>query len=123
MLETIDQWIKAIAGWLDIIPVQGWAILAGIFIGSMVTQWVKRNFPIKVLFPKCSVVWQKFSIRLLALVCSFAPTYFIWPDDKFRVWAAIAVGFGTPTVYRAFSFFLYRRWPDLRDRLSGTGTG
>lgn len=123
MLETIDSWVVAIVGWFEIIPVQGWAILAGLFIGAMVTQWIKRNVPIKILFPKMSIQVARLCIRSLALVASFTPTYFIWPADQYRFWAALAVGFGTPFVYRVCTFFCYKKWPTLEARFSGTGTG
>ena len=123
MLETIDQWITAIASWMAIIPVQGWAILAGLFIGSVSTQWLKRTFPVGILFPNLKEVHQKMYIRISALLFSFLPTYYIWPDDRYRLWAAIAIGFGTPTVYRVGSFFVYKKWPDLRTRFSGIGNG
>jgi hypothetical protein len=120
MLETVDQWVTTIVGWFDIIPIQAWAILAGLFIGMVVTQWIKRNFPVKALFPSLTHEQQVLCIRVLGLVFSFLPTYFIWPDDSIRLWAAIGTGFGAPVVYRLLSFFAYKRWPDLEQRLSGT---
>ncbi len=124
MLETIDNWINTAGGWLDIIPIEAWAVVGGLFIGFAITQWIKRNFPIKALLPNLSAVKHKFAIRLLALVCTALPTFFIWPSDGAqadnRYWAAIAVGFGAPIFYKVFSFFLYKKWPDLKGRMSGT---
>lgn len=123
MRESINEWLTAILGWVEVIPVEGWAVLLGMFIGSMFTQWVKRNFPIAILFPKTNPAFHRLAIRLLALVASFAPTYAIWPDNQYRFWAALAVGFGTPFVYRVLTFFAYKKWPQLESRFSGTGNG
>lgn len=120
MLETVNNWVVTVVGWFAIIPIQAWAIFAGLFIGMAVTQWIKRNFPIKVLFPSLAKAYQVFIIRFTGLVFSFLPTYFIWPDDGIRLWAAIATGFGAPMVYRMLSFFVYKKWPGLEARLSGT---
>lgn len=123
MLETVDQYLQTILGWFNIIPIEMWAVMAGLFIGGVVTQWVKRNFPMKILFPSLSKAKQVMCIRVLALLASFLPTYFIWPSNGgLRLWAAIAVGFGSPMVYRIATFFAYKKWPDLEARLSGTNS-
>ncbi len=120
MLETLDLWLNKAIEWYEAIPIQGWAIIAGLLIGGVVTQWVKRNFPLKVMFPNLTEAKQKLSIRTLALFASALPTFFIWPDDGYAIWAAIAVGFGTPTFYKVSSFFVYKKFPDLKDRFTGT---
>ena len=120
MADSINQWIETILNWLEVIPIQGWAILAGIFIGSVATQWIKRTFPVGILFPNLNPGIRVMVIRISAFILSFLPTYYIWPEDNIRLWAALAVGFGTPTVYRVGSFFAYKKWPDLEARFSGT---
>lgn len=122
MLETIDRWIIAITNWMAIIPVKGWAVIAGVFIGMVVTQWLKRTFPIHIICPNMSPAMHKMWIRIAALVFAAAPTYYIWPGSN-AIWAAIAVGFGTPSVYRIGTFFVYNKWPHLRERFSGTENG
>jgi len=122
-METLDGWIQAAVRWFEIIPAEAWAVIGGLFIGFAITQWVKRNFPMKSLFPSLAEVSQKRAIRLLALVCTALPTYFIWPDGgpaDNPLWAALAVGFGAPIFYKLISFFLYKKWPTLRERFSGT---
>ena len=122
-MNTIDSWITTIVGWFEIIPVQMWAVGGGLFIGFAVTQWVKRSFPIGVLFPSLTEVKQKMVIRVFALLCTALPTYFIWPDNGEAgnaLWAAIAVGFGSPIIYKVISFMIYKKWPDLRERFTGT---
>ncbi len=123
MQQTIDGWINSAVAWYALIPAEAWAIVVGLFIGLAVTQWVKRNFPIKAFFPGLSHIKQKLYIRLLSLVCTAVPTYFIWPKNGEAdnpVWAAIAVGFGAPIIYKVVSFFLYKKWPDLKVRFTGT---
>lgn len=119
-METLDNWITTAISWIDTIPVTGWAIIAGLLIGSMSTQWLKRTFPLAILAPNMSLAKRKMSLRILALVFSFCPTYFIWPDNN-AIWAALAVGFSTPAVYKMVLFVVYKKWPDLRTRLTGTG--
>ncbi len=121
MQETLGSWIDLILGWMDAIPIEGWAIIAGVFTGMVVTQWIKRTFPIHIIFPLMAPAIQKMYIRIASLVFAFLPTYFIWPGEN-AVWAGIAVGFGTPTIYRVGSFFVYKKWPELRERFSGTQT-
>ncbi len=122
MVDTINEWIVAIVRWMEIIPIQGWAVLVGVFIGGMFTQWLKRTFPLKVLFPLLPPAICKMWIRLSALIFAALPTYFIWPDDN-AIWAAMAVGFATPTIYRLGSVLVYNKWPHLRERFSGTSNG
>lgn len=122
-MDTIDGWITSVVRWFDIVPVELWAICGGLFIGFAVTQWVKRNFPIGVLFPSLTEVKQKMAIRILALFTTAIPTYFIWPNDgpaDNPLWAAIAVGFGAPIIYKVISFMLYKKWPTLKERFTGT---
>lgn len=123
MIETISEWLAAILSWMEIIPAEGWAVMVGLFIGFAITQWIKRNFPIKAMFPKLTEAGQKRSIRLLALVTTAIPTFFIWPSNgeaDNALWAAIAVGFGAPIFYKVISFVVYKKWPDLRAKFSGT---
>lgn len=117
-METLNSWITNVVGWIDMIPITGWAMIAGLVIGSFSTQWIKRTFPIAILMPTMALATQKMIIRITAFIFSFCPTFFIWPD-KNAVWAALAVGFCTPTVYKITSFCVYKKWPDLRARLSG----
>lgn len=118
-METINNMIASVVAWTDAIPIQGWAIIAGILIGSMSTQWIKRTFPLAILAPKMSAAKQKMHIRMIAFVFSFGPTYFLWPD-KNAIFAALAVGFSTPTVYKIITVLVYKKWPSLRARLSGS---
>ena len=120
MTEAIGQWLTAILEWAAAIPVQGWAILFGILFGGIITQWLKRTIPVAVLFPRWPKQMQVIFIRCTALVSAFIPTYIIWPDDQYELWAALAVGFTTPSIYRIISYLAYRRWPDLAVRWSGT---
>ena len=119
MLETIDQWITTALGWYESVPIEAWAIVAGLLIGGAVTQWIKLNFPLKILFPKLSAPKQRLSIRTIALFAGGLPTFFIWPDSN-AIWAALAVGFGTPSFYKLVSFFVYKKFPALKDRFKGT---
>jgi len=121
-MDTIDGWITSIVRWFEIIPVQVWAVMGGLFIGFAITQWIKRNFTIGVMFPSLTEVKQKLAIRLLALSTTAIPTYFIWPDNGETVnalWAAIAVGFGSPIIYKVISFMVYKKWPALQERFTG----
>ncbi len=120
MTEVIGQWLSAVLIWAAAIPVQGWAILLGILLGGVVTQWVKRTIPVALLFPNWSAQMHVVFIRVLALVSAFIPAYIIWPDDQYELWAALAVGFTTPSIYRIASFFAYKRWPELSTKWSGT---
>lgn len=120
MTEAIGKWIASILEWAQALPPQAWAILLGILFGGVVTQWLKRTFPLAILFPKLQKHWQVMWIRSFALVCSFIPAYIIWPDDQYELWAALAIGFSTPSIYRIGSYFVYRKWPDLEARWSGT---
>jgi hypothetical protein len=120
MIESIGQWIVAVIGWAQQIPDQGWAILLGILFGGIVTQWLKRTLPVKVMFPNWPEHWYVMSLRIVALVAAFIPAYIIWPDDQYEIWAALAIGFATPSIYRILTFFVYKKWPGLEARWSGT---
>jgi len=120
MIEAIGQWLSSILEWAAAIPQQGWAILFGILFGGVITQWIKRTLPIVYMFPSWSKTRQVAVIRTAAFFFSAVPTYIIWPDDMYELWAACAVGFTTPTLYRMGSFFLWRKWPELEKRWSGT---
>ncbi len=119
MTEAIGNWITAILTWMEVIPIEGWAILAGIFIGTVATQWLKRTFPLNVLFPKAPKHVLVLGIRITAFLFSFLPTFFIWPGQH-AIWAALAVGFASPSIYRIGSYLVYQRWPHLAARFSGT---
>lgn len=130
MIDTITQWINALVLWLDTIPPGVLAILTGIVIGGLSTQWLKRTFPPTVLLglDEGTAVMV---LRILAFVFSAVPTYYMWPtappasvigpdhSDK-AIWAALFVGFATPTIYKIATFLLYKRFPKLEERLSGT---
>lgn len=120
MIETIGKWLSAIMEWASIIPQQGWAILIGIILGGAITQWLKRTFPVGVLFPHLQKEKHVVIIRTIALLCAAVPTYIIWPDDQYEIWAALVIGFATPSIYRALTFFVYKKWPELEVRWSGT---
>ena len=120
MTQVIGEWLAAILAWAAAIPVQGWAILLGLLGGGVVTQWLKRTVPMSVLFPSWPKQAHVALLRVSALVFAFIPTYMLWPADQYQVWAALAVGFTTPTVYRVISFFVYKRWPQMEARWSGT---
>lgn len=119
MIDSIQAWLDAVLRWTAAIPETGWAVLAGLFIGGMLTQWIKRSVPVGELLPGLSKGMQVFYVRILALVFSFLPTFFLWPDEN-AVWVALAVGVTTPTVYRVCTLALYRRWPHLERTMSGT---
>jgi len=118
-MEMINNWIVAVLGWFALIPQQGWAILLGLGLSGAITQWIKRTFPLNLIFPGKKEVVYKSAIRVFSLVLGFVPTYFLWPDDVYKFWAALAVGFGTPTFYKVLTFFIYRKWPQLKLKLSG----
>lgn len=120
MIESIGQWIVAIMAWAQQIPDQGWALILGVLFGGVVTQWLKRTIPVKVLFPNWEDHWHVVFLRVTALVSGAVPAYIIWPDDKWEIWAALAIGFTTPTLYRIGTFFVYKKWPGLEARWSGT---
>jgi hypothetical protein len=122
MIDTISTWIAAVVEWMDAIPITVWALIVGLVIGGAATQWVKMTFPVGILFPKMPPAMQIMYIRLIAFVLSFVPTFFIWPGEN-AVWAATAVGFSSPTIYKILSVFIFKRWPELGERLSGTSTG
>jgi len=120
MIDTITAWFNAVMEWVGALPVQGWAILIGILLGGAVTQWLKRTIPIAILWPSLTKPMQVMVLRCIALVCAFIPTYILWPDDQYEVWAAVSVGFATPVIYRVATVFLYKRFPLLKAKLSGT---
>jgi len=120
MTEVISKWLASVLEWAEALPVQGWAILLGLLFGFVVTQWVKRTIPMSVLFPDMPKQGHVVILRALALVSAFIPTYILWPPDQYEIWAALAVGFTSPTVYRLISFFTYKKWPALEARWSGT---
>ncbi len=118
-METINGWFLGILNWIALMPQQGWAVLLGLGLSGGITQWMKRTFPLHLIFPGQTELVYKSSIRCASLILGFIPTYFVWPDDVFRFWAALAVGFGTPTFYKMLTFFMYRKWPQLEQKLSG----
>lgn len=123
-METITKWINSLVMWLDTLPPGVLAILAGLVIGGLSTQWLKRTFPFTVIFgirPQTAVMM----IRIVGFAFSALPTYFLWDGPPVgRLWASVFVGFATPTVYKVATFFIYRAYPKLEQRLSGTtGTG
>lgn len=120
MIETIGNWFTALMEWASAMPPQGWAVLLGILLGGAVTQWVKRTFPLSVMFPGLAKQWQVSIIRILAFCSGFIATYILWPDDEYELWASLIVGFATPTVYRVLSYFIFKKWPGMEDRWSGT---
>lgn len=120
MTEAIGNWISSILEWAQALPPQAWAILLGILFGGVVTQWLKRTFPPAIMFPNLDKHSQVAGIRITAFVCSFVPAYIIWPDDVYELWAPLAIGFSTPSIYRIASYFVYKKWPDLEARWSGT---
>lgn len=120
MTETITRWLENILAWAAIIPQEGWAIIIGVILGSAATQWLKRTFPASMLFPTMSKQFHVMWIRVSALFFASVPTYIIWPDNLYEFWAAAVVGFVTPAIYRLCTFMVYKRWPELEDRWSGT---
>lgn len=117
MIETIGQWVDAILQWIYMVPREVWAVFIGLTVGGAGTQWLKRTFPATVLFQSKEMAVMY--LRIIAFVLSFLPTYFVW-DGKHAVWVAAAVGFTTPALYKASTFFLYKKFPELKERLSGT---
>ncbi len=121
MIETITNWLNAVFGWAASIPQPGWAILLGFLFGVFLTQWIKKTFPIETLFPGKSKTVYVTIIRIYALLAAMVPTYLLWPvEDIYRPYAALAVGVMTPIVYKTGTHFIYKKWPDLEDRWSGT---
>jgi len=121
MIETITAWFNAALAWAEKMPPEGWAILMGLLIGGAATQWLKRTFPVQVFFPGKSSKFYSTIIRLVAFVCAFIPTYALMPDNEYEIHVAFAVGFACPSFYKGLSFFLYKKWPAMEKRISGTG--
>lgn len=125
MIDYISNLLSTVVLWAETTPPWAVAMLSGVLIGSLSTQWIKRTFPVTVVL-NCSAETAVIILRSMAFLFSALPTYFLWPESSasfFRggaFWAALFIGFATPTLYKLFTFFLYRRFPQLEERLSGT---
>lgn len=102
------------------IPIHGYAVACGLLVALLGTQWLKKTFPLYVIMgtDRNKFIYI-YVIRFTSLVLGFLPTYFIWPaDDPLRVWVALIVGFGTPSIYKLVVFFAYKYFPSLEEKWS-----
>ena len=101
------------------IPIQGYAVICGLLVALLGTQWLKKTFPVYVLMgtDRNKFIYI-YIIRFVSFILGFLPTYFIWPADTLRVWMALVVGFGAPSIYKLVVFFAYKYFPSLEEKWS-----
>lgn len=118
MIEKVNEYLDSIVEWMEKVPPEALAIAMGILIGSAATQWIKRTFPPHVLFG----IKQSYAVtllRIVAFVLSALPTFYMWPETRQHgIWVALFVGFATPAIYKIATFFLYKKFPKLEERMS-----
>jgi hypothetical protein len=120
-MEMIDNIIQTAVGWFAIIPVQVWSILLGLVLSLLLTQFVKRVFPIaEWCNARKSERVYRLVLRSIAFFSASIATFATWPaGSAFRIYVAIAVGLATPIFYQVGTAIAYRVWANLEARLSG----
>lgn len=113
-MDQLPVWVDTFARTLESALQHGalLALILGYVVAIGLTQWIKQ-YP---WYPT-----HRWMIRLLALPFGFFPTYFVWPVHGFnavRFFISLAVGVSAPWVYQIVTFLLYKKWPQLEQRLS-----
>lgn len=94
-----------------------WSMLAAWLLAVGVTQWVKGWIP-----STWSPLQRHRATQLLALACGLSSSWLLWPESlPLRYWPVVGllVGLWAPFSWWLTVRYVLRRWPWLRERVSG----
>lgn len=107
------DWIKDALALSQQVPAAAWAVVLGLPISWSVTQRAKRFLPRSLRGNRRAVATQ-----WMGFGSGFAAAFVVHPTQVGAV-VAVAVGLLSPAVWRVMVVLIGRRWPDVRDALSG----
>jgi RsiW-degrading membrane proteinase PrsW (M82 family) len=120
-METADNYFQTGMNWIDRMPIEFWAVVLGLVLSLLLTQFLKRMLPIEIWTDaKHSERNYRLTIQAIAFFSGAITTFVAWPTPgAFRILVAIAVGLATPIFYFVAVRVARKIWANVEARLSG----